>query len=177
MNGYGWGDGVTVNFFVGCGFDEFRRYLERTGRYKGEGELDRLEAYLKNGLLNLIVWRLDGEVVGNALWHESNTDEHRKGDPRDEEDREALRRLLGGKRDFVELHEVWLLDEYRGKGYGERFFEFFEEYMRRKGYDRIVFYANHLAALAICRKREYREGGSIYIDGIAEYVFYLPLKK
>jgi len=25
---------------------------------------------------------------------------------------------------FVELHGVWLLDEYRGKGYGERFLSF-----------------------------------------------------
>jgi GNAT superfamily N-acetyltransferase len=131
--------GEVLEFFTGCDFEEFKRYLERAGRYEKEGELDWLETFLRKGLLNLIVWRLDGEVVGNAIWHESNTDEHRKGDPRDEEDREALRRLLGGKRDFVELHEVWLLDEYRGKGYGERFFEFFEEYMRRKGYDRIVF--------------------------------------
>lgn len=169
--------GEVLEFFTGCDVEEFKRYLERAGRYEKEGELDWLETFLRKGLLNLIVWRLDGEVVGNAIWHESNTDEHRKGDPRDEEDREALQRLLGGKRDFVELHEVWLLDEYRGKGYGERFFEFFEEYMRRKGYDRIVFYANHPAALAICRKRGYREGGSIYIDGVAEYVFYLPLKK
>jgi len=167
----------VLEFFTGCDFEEFKRYLERAGRYEKEGELDGLETFLRKRLLNLIVWRLDGEVVGNAIWHESNTDEHRKGDPRDEEDREALRRLLGGKRDFVELHEVWLLDEYRGEGYGERFFEFFEEYMRRKGYDRIVFYANHPAALAICRKRGHMEDGSIYIDGVAEYVFYLPLKK
>ena len=167
----------VLEFFTGCDFEEFRRYLERAGRYEKEGELDGLETFLRKRLLNLIVWRLDGEVVGNAIWHETNTDEHRKGDPRDEEDREALRRLLGGKLDFVELHEVWLLDEYRGEGYGERFFEFFEEYMRRKGYDRIVFYANHPAALAICRKRGYKEGGCVDIDGVAEYIFYLQLKK
>lgn len=166
-----------MQFVVGCEFEEFKRYLERVGRYKAKGELDRLEAFIKKGLLNLIVWRLNGEIVGNALWHESNTEEHRKGDSRDEEDREALHRLLGGKKDFVELHEVWLLEEYRGKGYGERFFEFFEEYMRDKGYERIVFYANHPAALAICRKHGYREGGCINIDGIAEHVFYLQLKR
>ena len=134
-----WAEDEHLEFFVGCDFDEFKRYLERIGLYKEEGELDRLEAFLRNGLFNLIVWRKDGEVVGHAIWHESNTEEHRNGDPRDEEDREVLRRLLGGKRDFVELHEVWLLEKYRGKGYGERFFEFFEEYMQSKGYDRIVF--------------------------------------
>ena len=167
----------SLRFFVGCDFEEFRRYLKKARLYKEEGELERLEAYLKNGLFNLIVWQLDNEVVGNAIWHESSTDEHKKGDPRDEEDREALRRLLGGKRDFVELHEVWLLEEHRGKGYGERFFEFFEEYMRSKGHERIVFYAHHPAALAICRKHGYKEGGSINIEGTKERVFYLQLKK
>ena len=166
-----------MEFEVGCDLEEFKRYLKKTGRYSKEGELDWLEAYLRKGLLNLIVWRKDGEVVGHAIWHESNADEHRKGDPRDEEDREALRRLLGGKSDFVELHEVWLLEEYRGKGYGERFFEFFEEYMRNRSYHRIIFYAHHPAALAICRKRGYKEGGSITLDGVAEYVFYLPSKE
>jgi len=172
------GGGEFVKFFVGCEFEEFRRYLERAGRYREEGELDWLETFLREGLLNLIVWRKDGEIIGDAIWHESNTEEHRKGDPRDEEDREALRRLLGGrKRDFIELHEVWLLEEHRGKGYGTKFFEFFEEYMRNKGYDGIVFYAHHPAALAICRKRGYKEGGLIDIEGTVEHVFYLPLKK
>jgi len=177
MTGYGCGDGVTVIFFVGSDFKEFSRYLGRIGLYKEEGELEKLEAFLRNGLFNLIVWRKHGEIIGHAIWHESNTEEHRKGDLRDEEDREALRRLLGGRRDFVELHEVWLLDEHRGKGFGERFFEFFEEYIRGKGYEGIVFYAHHPAALAICRKRRYKEGGLIDIEGTAEYVFYHPLRK
>jgi GNAT superfamily N-acetyltransferase len=166
-----------VEFEVGCDLEEFKRYLRKTGRYGKEGELEWLETFLRKGLLNLIVWRLDGEVVGNAIWHESNTDEHRKGDPRDEDDKAALRKLLGGKGHFVELHEVWLLEEHRGKDYGERFFEFFEKYMQNRGYDRILFYAHHPAALAICRKRGYKEGGSINIDGVTEYVFYLPLRK
>ena len=166
-----------MEFVVGCKFDEFKRYLQRIGLYKEEGELDKLEIFLNNKLFNLIVWRLDGEIVGHAIWHETNTEEHRKGDPRDKEDREILERLLGGKKDFVELHEVWLREEHRGKGYGKRFFEFFEEFMKQRGYDRIIFYANHPAALAICRKRGYKEGGFVYIDGVSEYVFYLPLRK
>jgi len=169
--------GEVLEFFIDCEFNEFKRYLERTGRYKEQGELAWLETSLRKGLLNLIVWRKDGEIIGNAIWHESNTDEHRKGDPRDKEEKEALRALLGGKKDFVELHEVWLMEEHRGKGYGKRFFEFFEEFMRDKGYDRIVFCAHHPAALAICRKRGYKEGGSVNIDGVAEHVFYISLKK
>jgi len=166
-----------VEFVVGCKFDEFKRYLQRIGLYKEEGELDKLEIFLNNKLFNLIVWRLDGEIVGHAIWHETNTEEHRKGDPRDKEDREILERLLGGKKDFVELHEVWLREELRGKGYGKRFFEFFEEYMKKRGYDKIIFYAHHPAALAICRKRGYEEGGFVNIEEVAEYVFYLPLKR
>jgi len=169
--------GDCMRFVVGCEFDELERHLDRLGVYKEEGEREKLETKLRNGLFNLIVWRKNGEIIGHAIWHESNTEEHRKGDPRDEEDIEALRKLLGGKKDFVELHEIWLLAEHRGKGYGKKFFEFFEEYMRSKGYDKIVFYAHHPAALAICRKRGYKEGGSVCIDGVAEYVFYLPLRK
>ena len=98
--------GEVLEFFIDYEFKEFKRYLKRTGRYKEQGEFAWLETFLRKGLLNLIVLRKDGEIIGNAIWHESNTDEHRKGDPRDKENREALRRLLGGKKDFVELHEV-----------------------------------------------------------------------
>jgi len=166
-----------LEFVVGCDFEEFKRYLNKIGLYKEEGELDKLETFLRNKLFNLIVWRENGEIVGHAIWHETNTEEHRRGDPRDKEDREILEKLLGGKKDFVELHEVWLAEEHRGKGFGKRFFEFFEKFMRAKGYDKIVFYAHHPAALAICRKRRYREGGFIDIEGTAEHLFYLALKK
>lgn len=50
-----------------------------------------------------------------------------------------------------------MTEEHRGKGYGKRFFDFFEEYMRRKGYDSLVYYAFDPAAVAICRKRGYNE--------------------
>jgi len=166
-----------LEFVVGCDFEEFKRYLNKIGLYKEEGELDKLETFLRNKLFNLIVWRENGEIVGHAIWHETNTEDHRRGDPRDKEDREILEKLLGGKKDFVELHEVWLAEEHRGKGFGKQFFEFFEEFMQGKGYDKIVFYAHHPAALAICRKRRYREGGFIDIEGTAEHVFYLALKK
>ena len=70
-----------------------------------------------------------------------------------------MRKLCGGKKgNIVELHEIWLRKKYRGKGYGSRFFEFFEGFIGKKGCDSIVYYADHPAAIAICRKREYKEG-------------------
>jgi len=54
------------------------------------------------------------------------------------------------------------------------FYDFFEKFMKDKGYSDIVFYAHHPAAVAICRKHRYRDGG--YLKGLNEYVFYLSLK-
>jgi len=65
------------------------------------------------------------------------------------------------------------MKEYRGKGYGKKFFAFFEEFMRKKDYDSIIYYAFHPAALTICRQRGYKED---YLTKEAEYVFYLLLK-
>jgi GNAT superfamily N-acetyltransferase len=159
-----------VRFDVGCDLEEFREYWGRNGY---DGNLDYLMNVVVKDKSQLIVWREKGKVVGHSVWHESNTREHREGDARDREDREALQRLLGGKRDFVELHEVWLMEEYRGKGYGRRFFDFFEAFMRSRGYADLVFYAHHPAALAICHARGYKDGG--YLEGLKEYVFYHPL--
>jgi len=182
MNGYGWGDDVTVKFLVGCDFEEFRRYLERIGLYKEEGELEKLESLLISKFFNLIVWRENGEIIAHAIWHETNTEEHRKGVPRDKEDTEILRKLLGGKKDFVELHEVWLTEEHRVKGYGKKFFEFFEEFIRDRGYNSIIYYAYHPAAVAICRQRGYQEAYGIEETGLDEEtqiacVFHLSLKR
>jgi len=179
---YVFGGGELVKFVVGCDFDEFKRYLRRIGLYTEEGELEKLETLLMNKLLNLIVWRENGEIIGHAIWHETNTEEHRKGDPRDKEDRKILEKLLGGKKYFVELHEVWLTEEHRGKGYGKRFFEFFAEFIRNRGYESIIYYAYHPAAIAICRQRGYQEAYGIEETGLRGevemcYVFYLSLKK
>lgn len=150
-----------MKFVEGCDFGEFSKYLAKIGQYAAEGELERLKRFIDSGLFNLIVFRENGEIVGHAIWHETSTEEHRKGDRRDEDDREILRGFFGGKKDFVELHELWLTREKRGKGYGKRFFGFFEEYVRDKGYDSIVFYAFDPAAVAICRQRGYKEGYGI----------------
>jgi hypothetical protein len=34
-----------------------------------------------------------------------------------------------GQGSFVELHELWFGKEYRGMGFGKRFFDFFEEFL------------------------------------------------
>jgi len=162
--------------------EEFRRYLRKIEFYKNEHELKRFEAFVKAKLFNLIVWKLDGEVVGHAIWHESNTEEHRKGDSRDRVDREILLKLLGEKRDFVELHEVWLIKEQRGKDFGKEFFEFFEKFISNRGYDSIVYYAYHPAAITICRQRGYQEAYGVEEVGLEGekqtcYVFYLSIKR
>jgi GNAT superfamily N-acetyltransferase len=89
---------------------------------------------------------------------------------------------LGKGKDFIELHELWLATEHRGKGYGKQFFDFFENCMKRKGYDSIAYYAFDPAAVAICRKRGYKEAYGLKEAGPYGkienmYVFYLRLRK
>ncbi len=155
---------------VGSDLEEFRRYYRTLSdiheyfkalRVEGVeyGELGaKEEGHIRSDPSHLIVWREGREIIGHAIWHETNTDEHRSGDPRDNEDRETLRSLLGGKREhIVELHELWLKTNHRGKGHGKEFFSFFEDFIREKGYEVIVYYSDNPAAIAICRKRGYRE--------------------
>ncbi len=170
-----------MDFVEGCDFEEFSKYLAKLGQYTAAGELEKLKRFLDNDFMKLIVFREDGRLIGHAIWHESNTDEHRQGDPRDEVDKGILRGFLGGKGDFVELHDLWLTDEYRGKGFGKRFFDFFEEYVRSRGYDSLVFYAFHPAALRICRERGYKEAYGVeecgpYGEKETSTVFYLKLR-
>jgi len=171
-----------MRFVEGCDFQEFSRYLAKLGQYTAEGELDRLRNSLESGRLNLIVFRDNDEIIGHAIWHETSTEEHRKGDPREKEDREILQRFMGKGKGFIELHELWLTKEHRGKGYGKQFFDFFEAYIRSKGYDSLVYYAFDPTAVAICRKRGYKEAYGIKEAGPygkieTMYVFYLKLRK
>jgi ribosomal protein S18 acetylase RimI-like enzyme len=171
-----------LRFEVGCDpeSEEFKEYWSRNGygqEYRGYDHdrlLEMLVDVIKGNSLQLIVWRENDKIVGHAVWHESNTEEHRKGVPRDKEDRETLERLLGKKRGFVELHEWWLIEKHRGKSNGNKFLDFFEAHMKSKGYVDLVFYADHPAALAAFRKHGYKEGG--YLKRLKEYVFYLSLK-
>ena len=158
-----------MKFVVGCDLNEFKRYYQTLNELHDYfktlrladvklGELGAVEeGIIKRDSSHLIVWRENNEIIGHAIWHPSNTDEHRIGDPRDKEDKKILRGLLGGKKNFVELHEVWLRKKHRGKGYGKRFFEFFEDFVRKRGYDSIVYYTDNSAAIATCRKRGYKE--------------------
>ena len=171
-----------MRFVIGCDFEEFSKYLAKIGQYAAEGQLKKLKAYIDGNLFNLIVIRENDEIIGHAIWHETDTEEHREGDPRDKEDKEILLGFFGGKKDFVELHELWLTKEHREKGYGERFFDFFEEYIQNKGYDSIVFYAFHPAAIHICRKRGYKEAYGLkeagpYGEIETCYAFCLQLQK
>jgi len=171
-----------MKFVLGCDFQEFSSYLAKIGQYTAQGELEKLKAYLDNNMFNLIVFRENDEIIGHAIWHETNMEEHRRGDPRDKEDKEILHRFLGQKKDFVELHELWLTKEHRGKGYGKQFFDFFEKHIRDKGYDSLVFYAFDPAAIAICRQRGYKEAYGIdeagpYGEPETCYVFFLQLGK
>jgi GNAT superfamily N-acetyltransferase len=173
-----------LRFVVGCDLEEFKRYyktLEDLHNYYKTlglhdvkaGELGGAEEYwVTKRPSHLIVWRENDEIIGHTIWHPSNIDEHRKGAPRDQEDKELLRKLLGGKKDFVELHEIWLQKKHRGKGYGKEFFEFFEEFIRNRNYDSIVYYTNHPAAVVICRKRRYKEA---FLAKDNWYVFHLLL--
>lgn len=108
------------------------------------------------------------QIIGHAIWHESSSKEHKPGDKRDSEDLRILEQLLGGEKEFVELHELWLTQEHRGKGYGKKFFDFFEELMRKEGHEDTIFYAYNSAALTICRKRGYKEIEGFVATGIEE---------
>lgn len=161
-----------MRFEVGYDIKELREYWNRNGY---DGNLDNLMNVVVKDPSQLIVWRENDKIVGHAVWHESNTEEHRKDNPGDKEDRAALKKLLGKKKGFVELHEWWLIETYRGKGYGNEFLDFFEAWMKNHGHSDLVFYADHPAALAAFRKHGYREGG--YLKGPKEYVFYFSMKK
>jgi len=161
-----------LRFEVGCRLEELREYWNRSVY---DGSLDNLLNVVIKDSAQLIVWKEKDKIVGHSVWHESNTEEHREGHPRNKEDSEALRRLLGGKKSFVELHEWWLIEEYRGKGYGNEFLDFFEAYMKSNGYVNLVFYGDHPAALAAFRKHGYKEGGNL--TGLNEYVFYHSLEQ
>lgn len=87
----------NMRFDVGCDLKELEEYWGRSGY---DGNLGYLIKAVVKDSSQLIVWRDNNEVVGHAVWHETNTEEHRKGYARDREDREALEKLLGKKKEF-----------------------------------------------------------------------------
>jgi GNAT superfamily N-acetyltransferase len=175
--------GVYLEFIIGYDLEQFKRYYcslndlhrfyksrklaESTTSALGGAEL----SHIKRNPTHLIVWKQGDETVGHTIWHETSTDEMIPGDPRDEEDRRALHNLFNGEKDnLVELHEVWLRTEKRGRGYGSRFFEFFEGFAAKRGFDGIVYYTDNPSAIALCRKRGYREAPEP-LEGEGFYIF------
>ncbi len=147
-----------MRFVVGYeDLGEFREYYRELNLPWGELSNSINEGILSGNPAQVILWKRDEAILGHAIWHESSTVEHGRGSPRDAQDRELLETLLGERKSFVELHEVWLRREHRGKGYGKQFFDFFEEFIANRGHDTIVYYADDPAALTICRRRGYRE--------------------
>ena len=73
------------------------------------------EEIVKESPERLIVWEDDGEILGHAIWHPSDTETQPDGSQREEDDREILLEFLGGPAAFVELHEIWLLEEHRAR--------------------------------------------------------------
>ncbi|MFW9831134.1 MAG: GNAT family N-acetyltransferase [Candidatus Thorarchaeota archaeon] len=163
---------------VGCNFETFKQYYEALWGTLGETEAD----YIQQNPAHLIIIKENEHIIGDMIWHESNTQEHKPGNPRSKEDSAILLRLLGDHQEFIELHEVWLRKEYRGKGYGKKMFAFFEQFIRQQGFKTAIYYAYNPAAIAICRHRKYREAGCIEIEGIegnreAMHVFHIALLK
>jgi GNAT superfamily N-acetyltransferase len=137
----------------GHDLDEFRKDFIITSNLSDDAE----QEIIKDDPSHLIAFRENQEILGWAIWHESSTFEHRKGDLRDKEDRKILEKLVGGKKKLIELHELWLKKENREKGYGKQFFKFFEKFVYDKGFDTLIYYTDDPAAIALCRKRGYKE--------------------
>ncbi|MFH1180764.1 MAG: GNAT family N-acetyltransferase [Candidatus Bathyarchaeota archaeon] len=151
-----------VTFSHGGDIEELRTHLESLGLGLGATE----ERLIGEKPERLILWRDNDVLVGHAIWHVSNTKQHPGGEPRGLEDRRILEDDLNVVGDFIELHEIWLSDDYRGRGYGSRFFEFFEDMVKEMGYDAVVYYADHPAAMSICLRRGYSQSFGVELDGI-----------
>jgi len=173
-----------LDFLVGAlSIEEFKKYyctlsdirdyyVSRGQRAPGPFELGQEEeVHIARDPNHLIIWVDEGDIVGHCIWHETSTEEMIPGDPRDSDDRDCLRHLFGGVKDnLVELHELWLRIEHRGKGFGSEFFSFFEDYVSKNGFDGIVYYSDNKAAVALCRKRGYKEA---FLESSGWFVFTL----
>ncbi|MFW9770862.1 MAG: GNAT family N-acetyltransferase [Candidatus Thorarchaeota archaeon] len=160
-----------MEFIVGFDFEKFGTNLsELRKEFLDTIEIsdDIEETIVREDPSHLIVWRKDQELIGWAIWHESYTNEHRKGYPRVESDRRILENLIGEKKEIIELHELWLKKKYRGNGYGKLFFKFFEDFLTSMGYKSIAYYTDNPAAISICRSRGYKEE---YNKDLNEYTF------
>ena len=113
--------------------------------------------HIENDVDHLIIWKVENEIVGHCIWHETSIEDYATESAEDKEVREILTQMLGVRYDIVELHEVWMQTKHRGKGWGKKFFEFFENFVRERKYSAIVYYTDNPSAIALCRKRRYEE--------------------
>ncbi len=174
-------DSPVLEFEVGGNSVEFEKYYRKAGlpwvTRAPWGRVGNVEkAHIRSNPDHLILFKENKKTIGHMIWHDSNTEEHTKGGkPRDKTDREVLGRLLGRGEEFVELHELWLISGCRGRGYGGRFFDYFEKLASERGFHHIIHYAFDPAAVAICRKRGYREEFGVLSGGRMSYVLCLDL--
>ncbi len=160
----------TLNIKVGCDLSIFKEYYKISGR----GELGAIEEkIIIENSSHCILCIENQEILGHVLWHECSTSEHRRNDPRDKKDKEILEALFGENQNLIELHELWLRKQFRGRGIGKIIFDYFEGFILKKGIKNIVYYADHPAALAICRNRGYKEA---YNEEANWYIFAKSIK-
>ena len=151
-----------VIFSSGGDIEKLTTHLKSIGLKLGQTER-RLIAETPE---RLILWYYSDQIVGHAIWHSSNTKIHPDGEPRDPEEKKILEQELEVEGDFIELHEIWLADEYRGRGFGSEFFKYFENVVTSKGFKVIVYYADDPTALNICLKRGYKKAWGVDLEGI-----------
>ncbi|MBY8990817.1 MAG: GNAT family N-acetyltransferase [Candidatus Lokiarchaeota archaeon] len=168
-----------MEFIVSYDLNEFERYYKTSWESIPNREQASLDEFERDIILDnpshLIVWKKRNRIIGNAIWHETYTDKHSEQDPRDDDDRKILEELIGKSRECVELHELWLKVEYRRKGYGKKFFSFFEKYLADFGFKYLIHYTDNENAMNICRKRGYKEGYGVKAGDYTWYVFALEL--
>lgn len=166
----------ALKFTVGDSLTDFEDYYSTAGLPWGKlGNVER--SHIVSNPDHLILFEDKGKIIGHAIWHESNSEEHTPGGrPREADDRRTLRRLVGRRKGFIELHELWVTPGRRGRGCGMKFLDFFERFAADRGFTHIVHHAFDPAALALCRKRGYREEFGVKSDMTPVlYVFCLDL--
>ena len=168
-----------MEFIVSYDLNEFERYYNTIWDSIPNREHPSLDEFERDIILDnpshLIVWKKKNKIIGHTIWHETYTDKHSEQDPREDDDRKILEELIGKSKECVELHEVWLKVEYRGKGYGKKFFSFFEKYLSDSGFENIIYNTDNEAAMNICRQRGYKEGYGVKAGDYTWYVFALKL--
>jgi len=168
-----------LEYIIGYDLSEFEKYYKTFWESIPNREQPNLDKFERDIIIDnpshLIVWKLGKEIIGHAIWHETYTDRHSEEDPREDDDRKILEELIGKSIDCVELHEIWLKMEYRGKGYSKQFFPFFEKFIADSGFKFIVYYTDNEAAIHICRQRGYKERYGVKAGEYTWYVFALKL--